>query len=154
MASVSNIRRKAKRLRYVVKKSRWRVGTSDNYGEYMLIDARRNVPMLGFKFDASLEEIDQWLEREYVLGKQREDGAIYLNKTPKAIPIPGKIVVHNHVRPASPLNRNGFRAWLADPDDARYEACTCHWAPHLGTHYRLISAWRDEDGNPIPPASR
>jgi hypothetical protein len=61
MASESTVRRKANRLGYVVKKSRWRVGTSDNQGAYMLTEPSRNIPILGFKFDASLEDIDKWL---------------------------------------------------------------------------------------------
>ncbi len=35
----------------------------------------------------------------------------YVSEIPRAIPA-GKILVHNQVRPQSPLGRNGFRAWL------------------------------------------
>jgi prophage regulatory protein len=52
----------------------------------------------------------------------------------EAIP-PGKILVHNHVRPAERQGERGFRFWWAD-DAARHEPCDCGWAPHLPAHYR------------------
>jgi hypothetical protein len=58
----------------------------------------------------------------------------YVSEIPRAIPA-GKILVHNHVRPQSPLELNGFRAWLTTPG-AKYEACNCGWAPAL-QHFRV-----------------
>ena len=58
------LRRKAKRLHFVIKKSRKRVTFPhdlDDYGEYMLIDLYQNIPVCGFKFSASLDEIDEYL---------------------------------------------------------------------------------------------
>jgi hypothetical protein len=44
---------------YVVRKSRQRkcVPNSNNFGDYMLIDAYRNLIVLGEKFDATLQDI-------------------------------------------------------------------------------------------------
>jgi hypothetical protein len=56
----------------------------------------------------------------------------------EAIP-PGKILVHNHVRPAERQGTRGFRFWLADaPPAENYEPCDCGWAPHLPVHYRVV----------------
>jgi hypothetical protein len=60
----------------------------------------------------------------------------YLFKIPSRVP-EGRIVVHDHVRPARPaLGAHGFRAWLAEPSE-RLEVCGCDWAPMLGEHYRV-----------------
>ena len=59
----------------------------------------------------------------------------YLAHVPKSVP-PGKIVVHNNVRPTKQLGMRGFRAWLAEPSP-RYEVCPCEWAPGLDVHYRV-----------------
>lgn len=40
---------------------------------------------------------------------------------------PGRVLVHNHVRPQVPLGRNGFRAWTQRRDDT-LEPCPCDWA--------------------------
>lgn len=60
----------------------------------------------------------------------------YLFSLPEAIP-QDRILVHNRVRPAKPLGRNGFRCWLTSLDDERHEVCGCGWAADLGTHYRM-----------------
>ena len=67
----------------------------------------------------------------------------YLSHVPKVVPA-GRVLVHNHVQvpakqrgqPGELLGVNGFRAWLAAPG-AEWEACSCNWAPELGTHYRV-----------------
>ena len=69
----------------------------------------------------------------------------YLNKTPDAVPS-GKVLVHNHVRPAKRIGTRGFRAWLDEPSD-HYEPCTCGWAPHLPEHYRVISGFLSSNGH-------
>ncbi len=51
----------------------------------------------------------------------------------------GRVLVHNHVVPQTPLNRNGFRAWTQKPDKTLV-ACGCKWAGvdlHGLTHYRV-----------------
>jgi len=57
----------------------------------------------------------------------------YLAAVPDELPA-GRVLVHNHVRPAEHLGDRGFRAWLADSAE-RYEACGCGWAAELGDHY-------------------
>lgn len=59
--TAQTVRRRAKRLGYVVRKSRERYLHSDNRGQYMLIDAHRNSVVLGVRFDATPNEIAEWL---------------------------------------------------------------------------------------------
>jgi hypothetical protein len=56
----ARIRRRARRHGYVVRKSRERkyVPHSNNFGDYMLIQADRNVVVLGERFNATLEDIE------------------------------------------------------------------------------------------------
>ena len=63
-AKESTIRRLAQRHGYHVLKSRERkhVPNLDNFGEYMLVDSRRNFVVLGARFDATLEDIDNFLK--------------------------------------------------------------------------------------------
>jgi hypothetical protein len=56
----NRVRRKAAREGYRVIKSRRIVDGWDNAGEYMLVD-ERNVPALGWQYDASLDEIESFL---------------------------------------------------------------------------------------------
>lgn len=60
----------------------------------------------------------------------------YLTRLPKEVP-PGRVLVHNHVKPARPLGTNGFRAWLELPNPQKLEPCPCSWAPKLEQHYRV-----------------
>lgn len=59
----------------------------------------------------------------------------YLRQLPTARP-PGRIPVHNSVRPTRPFGSCGFRGWLTEPAD-RHERYDCGWAPELGQHYRV-----------------
>ena len=61
----STVRSKASRMGYQVKKSRaWKnVPNSDNFGEYMLVD-RRNYVVLGGRFDATLQDIWDFLSEQ------------------------------------------------------------------------------------------
>ncbi len=59
----------------------------------------------------------------------------YLSHVPKSVP-PGKILVHNDVRPTKQLEVRGFRAWFVEPSP-QYEVCPCEWAPGLDVHYRV-----------------
>ena len=62
--------------------------------------------------------------------------------TPRTVP-PGRIVVHNHVRPEGfpdvPVGWHGFRVWtdVPKPRDYRVVTCRCGWAPHLRRHFRV-----------------
>jgi hypothetical protein len=56
----TRVRRKAGRAGYRVLKSR-RLHSYDNQGEYMLIDGHA-LPVLGGRYDATLEEIESRLD--------------------------------------------------------------------------------------------
>lgn len=58
----SRARRAAARVDLVARKSRWRAGTIDNYGEFMLIDPFTNAVVGGSRFDMSAEEIIAYCE--------------------------------------------------------------------------------------------
>jgi hypothetical protein len=57
----SRIRRLAARQGFHVRKSRSRDIKLNDYGEYMLIDNSTNVPVLGWSYDASLDDIAEHL---------------------------------------------------------------------------------------------
>jgi hypothetical protein len=63
MTTGSSVRRKALRRGFVIRKSRQRkhVPNIDNFGDYMLIEANRNLVALGSSFDATLEDIESFL---------------------------------------------------------------------------------------------
>ena len=44
-------------------KSRRYVDGWDNQGAYMLFDARQNLVVLGPRYDAALDEIEEWLDQ-------------------------------------------------------------------------------------------
>ena len=50
-------RRAARRAGLVARKSRWRVGSPDNVGGFMLVDPMTNFPEDGFKYDLSAEYV-------------------------------------------------------------------------------------------------
>jgi hypothetical protein len=56
----SRIRRLARRNGYIVRKSRGAVRLN-NRGLYMLVDPSTGVPMVGWDFDATLDDIEVWL---------------------------------------------------------------------------------------------
>jgi len=60
----------------------------------------------------------------------------YLNEVPRKVP-EGRIVVHNHVRPARYLGQRGFRAWADPVGTPARVVCRCGWASHLPEHYRV-----------------
>jgi hypothetical protein len=60
--SESGVRHLARREGYMVRKSRSRTIHADNHGEYMLVDVGLNIPAIGARYDASLEEITDWLQ--------------------------------------------------------------------------------------------
>jgi hypothetical protein len=49
--SDSRARRAACRAGLVARKSRWRAGSIDNYGEYSLIEPTTNIVVAGVRFD-------------------------------------------------------------------------------------------------------
>ena len=61
--AVCRVRRKATREGYGIHKSRRYVDGWDNQGEYMLVDASQNFCILGPRYDATLDEIETWLDQ-------------------------------------------------------------------------------------------
>jgi hypothetical protein len=53
----SRARRAARRVGLVAKRSRWRAGSIDNRGEFMLIDPLTNFVVAGSRFDMTAEEV-------------------------------------------------------------------------------------------------
>ena len=79
-------------------------------------------------------------------GSARAAGWTYLFTLPKMVP-PGRVLVHNTVRPTRRLGSRGFRAWLSVPDPERLDVCGCDWAPELGRHFRIRTRTRTKGGD-------
>ena len=64
MGSVNErtLRARARKLGYVIHKSRSRSIHEDNLGGYALVKEDSNLVVLGERFDASLEEIAEYLD--------------------------------------------------------------------------------------------
>ena len=60
MLNEKTMRARAARQGYILRKSRARI-SSDNHGKYMLIEAERNLIVLGVRFNATLEDIQTYL---------------------------------------------------------------------------------------------
>jgi hypothetical protein len=56
----SRARRAAQRAGLVARKSRWRVGTVDNHGEFMLVDPFHNVPVAGARWDMTAADVIEY----------------------------------------------------------------------------------------------
>jgi hypothetical protein len=57
----NRLRKLAHRRGYRIQKSRRQVDM-DNFGEYMLIDIRFNAAILGSRYDATLDDIEEFLK--------------------------------------------------------------------------------------------
>jgi hypothetical protein len=57
-------RRAARRVALMAKKSRWRLGTIDNYGAFALVDPRTNFMVAGFRYDLSAEGVIEYCNGE------------------------------------------------------------------------------------------
>lgn len=53
----ARVRRAARRIGLVARKSRWRAGTIDNHGGFMLIDPFTNFPVAGGRWGLSPEDV-------------------------------------------------------------------------------------------------
>ncbi len=53
-------RRAARRVGLVASRTRWRKGSIDNYGGFMVIDPNRNCPVLGDRWDLSAEDVIEY----------------------------------------------------------------------------------------------
>jgi hypothetical protein len=63
-------------------------------------------------------------------------GMEYLYEIPTSLPDDGRVLVHNVLYTGQDEGDMGFRYWLAQPDDARQQPCTCAFAPGIAQHYR------------------
>jgi len=57
-----SLRARARKLGYAIRKSRSRSVHEDNLGKYALVKENNSEVVLGERFDASLEEIAQYLD--------------------------------------------------------------------------------------------
>lgn len=62
--SISSLRRRAAKLGYHFRKSRWRMDSADNLGGYQVVDVNRNSVVHGSHFDCSLDDVAAFLDRE------------------------------------------------------------------------------------------
>ena len=53
----AKVRRAARRVGLHAIKRRWRVGTMENFGKFMLNDPYRNTPVAGERFDLEPEDV-------------------------------------------------------------------------------------------------
>lgn len=60
----STIRRLASMMGYRVRKSRKVNTTLDDQGDYMLVEVETGFPVCGYKYDADLEDIAEYLANE------------------------------------------------------------------------------------------
>ena len=60
LALDSRARRAARRIGYVVRKSRRHAGSLDNFGEFMILDPSMNFPVAGFRYDLGPQEVIEW----------------------------------------------------------------------------------------------
>jgi hypothetical protein len=56
------LRSRARRQGYALRKARTQVDNHNNFGHYMLVEAKRNFAVLGARFDATLEDIETFLK--------------------------------------------------------------------------------------------
>ena len=54
----------AKAAGYVARKSRWRAGSIDNFGGYMIVDPASNFPAAGFRYDMDAAAVIDWCKDE------------------------------------------------------------------------------------------
>jgi hypothetical protein len=76
----NRLRRAAARDGYRMTKSRRRLSL-DNFGDYMLLDASTNFPVIGFRFDADLDDVDHFLHPERKDGEKENQPSAGSEKT-------------------------------------------------------------------------
>jgi hypothetical protein len=59
----NRVRRHAQRCGYRMLKSR-RYSPPDLYDQYMLVDPSTGAPLVGYRYDASLKEVERWLTED------------------------------------------------------------------------------------------
>ena len=56
----SKARRAARKVGLVAYKSRWRAGSIDNFGEFMLVEPMHNICVAGSRWDMTAEEVIEY----------------------------------------------------------------------------------------------
>jgi hypothetical protein len=64
LALEARARRTAKRNGYKASKSKWRRGSVDNYGGFMLVDPYTSFPVAGQRWSLTAEEVIDWFNTE------------------------------------------------------------------------------------------
>jgi hypothetical protein len=81
MTTESFVRYLARRKGYRLRKARGQV-SSRNYGQFMLVEAQRNIVVLGSYFDAPLQDVMEWLtESEEVQPEGWRDRELVFSET-------------------------------------------------------------------------
>jgi hypothetical protein len=62
----SRARRAAKHAGLIARKSRWRLGSVDNFGQFRLVDRYGNYVVAGERFDLSAEEVIEYCREDKV----------------------------------------------------------------------------------------
>ena len=57
-------RRAAQKIGLVARKSRWRLGSVDNDGGFMLVDPSTNFAVAGYRFDLSAEAVIDYCQED------------------------------------------------------------------------------------------
>jgi hypothetical protein len=149
-------RRALSRRGLALVKSKRRDTNAADFGLYRIENPSTNMVIEGAApnaFSMTLADVEEWLgpqpEGEKRSERTRRGLAFlranvvtihYLATLPKPGEIPtGKVLVHNHVKPASRrMGNRGSRSWLQAPDASpTVEPCDCGFAPELGQHYRV-----------------
>jgi hypothetical protein len=60
-AREARLRRALARQGFTLHKSRWRLGSIDNFGGYQIINPYVNGIVAGSRFDLSLDDVEEWL---------------------------------------------------------------------------------------------
>lgn len=62
-AMEARARRAARSIGHIATKSRWRAGSCDNYGGFMIVD-ENNIIAAGQRFDMTAEEVIEWCKAD------------------------------------------------------------------------------------------
>lgn len=65
----SRARRAAQRIGLVARKSRWRKGSIENYGDFMLVDPMTRFPLAGFRYDMDAQEVIDYCKEAELSGQ-------------------------------------------------------------------------------------
>ena len=64
-------RRAVKRVGLKARKSRWRAGSVDNFGEFMIIEPRGNYVVAGSRFDCTADDVVEFCAKHEVAADRK-----------------------------------------------------------------------------------